>query len=140
RSILAQTTGHKVEDGTVAVGQPSLPSSPTAAPAGPAASKQRPFPLWVGAAGAVAAVALLAGGGFFVVKESLRAPQQSTVDKAREDAKLAADAQRLRDEQELAKLRAEAAARSKADQEASQRRQIEDEERRKTEADLAAKQ
>ena len=138
RPILDRTTDLKVEDGTVAAGQPSVPSSPTAAPAAPATSKQRPFPLWMGAAGAVAAVALLAGGGFFVVKESPRGSQHATVDKAVEDAKRAADVQPLRDEQDLAKLRAEAALR--ADQEASQRRQIENEERRKTEAGLAAKQ
>ena len=126
RPILDRTTDLKVEDGTIAAGQPSVPSSPTAAPAAPAPLKQRPFPLWRGAAGAVAAVALLAGG-FFVVKESLRGSQQATVDKAVEDAKRAADGQRLRDEQDLAKLRAEAALR--ADQEASQR-----------EAGLAAKQ
>src|SRR5262249_41297994 len=124
----------------VAVGRPSLPSSPTAAPAARAASKPRPFPLWVGAAAAAAAVALLAGGGFFVARESLRAPQPATVGQAVEDAELAGDAPRLRGEEELAKVRVEAAARSKADQEAARRRQIEDEERRKTEADLAAKQ
>ena len=138
RPILDRTTDLKVEDGTVVAGQPSVPFSPTAAPAAPAPLRQRPFPLWMRAAGAVAAVALLAGGGFLVVKESLRGSQQATVDKAVEDARLAADAQRLRDEQDLARLRAEAALR--ADQEASQRRQIENEERRKAEAGLAAKQ
>jgi serine/threonine protein kinase/peptidoglycan hydrolase-like protein with peptidoglycan-binding domain len=139
RPMLFQTTDLKVEDGTIAICHPSVPSSPIAAPAVPASSKQQQFPLWVGAAGAVAAVALLAGGGFFVAKESQRGSQQATVDKPADDARLASEAQRLRDEQELAKLRDEAA-RLKAGQEASQRRQIEEEERRKAEADLAIKQ
>ena len=140
RPILAQTTCPKVEDGTVAVVQPSVPSLPTAAPGAPATAKQRPFPLWVGAAAAVVAVALLAGGGLFVAKESSKGLQQPTVDRTVEDAKLAADVQRLRDEQDLAQKRAEAAAHLKADQEASRRRQFENEERRKTEIDLAARQ
>ncbi len=50
---------------------------------------------------------------------------------------MAAEAQRLKDQEELAKLRAEAAAREKAEQEAAQRRQIEEETRRKIEAEMA---
>ena len=53
---------------------------------------------------------------------------------------MAAEAQRLKDQEELAKLRAEAAAREKAEQEAAQRRQIEEETRRKIEAEMADKQ
>ena len=64
----------------------------------------------------------------------------SAVDKAAQDAQLAAEAQRLKDQEELARLRAEAAAREKAEQEAAQRKQIEEETRRKIEAEMADKQ
>ena len=64
----------------------------------------------------------------------------SAVEKAAQDAQLAAEAQRLKDQEELARLRTEAAAREKAEQEAAQRRQIEEETRRKVEAEMADKQ
>ncbi len=53
---------------------------------------------------------------------------------------MAAEAQRLKDQEELARLRTEAAAREKAEQEAAQRKQIEEETRRKIEAEMADKQ
>ena len=50
---------------------------------------------------------------------------------------LQAAAQRLKDQEELARLRAESEQRQKAEQEAAQRRQIEEETRRKVEAEMA---
>ena len=89
---------------------------------------------------------MLAGGTYALVGDKRAAPQvaaargPSAVEKAAQDAQMAAEAQRLKDQEELAKLRAEAAAREKAEQEAAQRRQIEEETRRKVEAEMADKQ
>ena len=58
---------------------------------------------------------------------------------AAQDAQLAAEAQRLKDQEELARLRAENERRLKAEQEAAQRKQIEEETRRKIEAEMADK-
>jgi peptidoglycan hydrolase-like protein with peptidoglycan-binding domain len=63
----------------------------------------------------------------------------SPAEKAAQDAQLAAEAQRLKDQEELARLRAENEQRLKADQEAAQRKQIEEETRRKIEAEIADK-
>jgi hypothetical protein len=60
-------------------------------------------------------------------------------EKAAQDAQLAAEAQRLKDQEELARLRADNERRLKAEQEAAQRKQIEDETRRKIEAEMADK-
>ena len=113
----------------------------TAAPA-----RRRGIGLWIGAA--ASAIVVLAAGGYyaFVGDKRVAAPQvaavsaPSAVDKAAQDAQLAAEAQRLKDQQELARLRTEAAAREKAEQEAAQRKQIEEETRRKVEAEMADKQ
>jgi peptidoglycan hydrolase-like protein with peptidoglycan-binding domain len=116
------------------------------APTGP----QRPRPatrhtgMWI----AVAAVALLGlGGGAYGLMGSKPPPPSvaaasspSSTDKAAQDGQAAAEAQRLKDQQELARLRAEAAAREKADQEAALRKQIEDETRQKLAAEAAEKQ
>ena len=89
---------------------------------------------------------LLAGGNYALIGDKRATPQMaaargpSAVEKAAQDAQLAAEAQRLKDQEELARLRAEAAAREKAEQEAAQRHQIEEETRRKVEAEMADKQ
>jgi peptidoglycan hydrolase-like protein with peptidoglycan-binding domain len=113
----------------------------TAAPA-----RKRGIGLWIGAA--AAAIVVLAAGGYYALVGDKRAaaPQiaavsaPSAVDKAAQDAQLAAEARRLKDQEELARLRTEAAAREKAEQEAAQRKQIEEETRRKIEAEMADKQ
>ena len=102
--------------------------------------------LWIGAA--AAAIVVLAAGGYYALvgDKRRRRPRwrlcraPSAVDKAAQDAQLAAEAQRLKDQEELARLRTEAAAREKAEQEAAQRKQIEEETRRKIEAEMADKQ
>ena len=106
-------------------------------------ARKRGIGLWLGIA--AAAIVVLAGGYYALVGDK-QAPQvaavaaPSAVEKAAQDAQLAAEAQRLKDQEELARLRTEAAAREKAEQEAAQRRQIEEETRRKIEAEMADKQ
>jgi peptidoglycan hydrolase-like protein with peptidoglycan-binding domain len=107
-------------------------------------ARKRGIGLWIGAAAAV--IVGLAGGYYALVDGKRVTPQvaavpaPSPVDKAAQDAQLAAEAQRLKDQAELARLRTEAAARKKAEQEAAQRRQIEEETRRKVEAEMADRQ
>jgi peptidoglycan hydrolase-like protein with peptidoglycan-binding domain len=111
-----------------------------------APARRRGVGLWIGAAAAV--IVLLAAGGYYALvgDKQAAAPQiaavsaPSAVDKAAQDAQLAAEARRLKDQEELARLRTEAAAREKAEQEAAQRKQIEEETRRKIEAEMADKQ
>jgi peptidoglycan hydrolase-like protein with peptidoglycan-binding domain len=111
-----------------------------------APARKRGVGLWIGAAAAV--IVLLAAGGYYALvgDKQAAAPQiaavsaPSAVDKAAQDAQLAAEARRLKDQEELARLRTEAAAREKAEQEAAQRKQIEEETRRKIEAEMADKQ
>jgi peptidoglycan hydrolase-like protein with peptidoglycan-binding domain len=123
---------------TLALARPSTAPPPAAAaPTEPAMAGKRGIGLWVGAA--VAVLVALAGGYYGLVDDK-RPPPTAAVDRAAQDAQLAAEAQRLKDQEELAKLRAEAAAREKAEQEAAQRRQIEEETRRKIEAEMADKQ
>jgi Protein kinase domain/Putative peptidoglycan binding domain len=107
--------------------------------------RKRGIGLWIGAA--AAAIVVLAGGYYALVGDKRAASPQvaavavpSAVDKAAQDAQLAAEAQRLKDQEELVRLRVEAAAREKAEQEAAQRKQIEEETRRKIEAEMAEKQ
>jgi TolA-binding protein len=144
RRIVSQSDTLDPES-TVVVRQRGLPPAAVAAPAR-TTSKKRPRALWIGA-GIVAM--LLIGGGSYTLRESLGISQQKTVDRSAQDSKLAEEAQRLRDAEELAKLRAEAAARQKSDEEAANRRQNEEQERRKAEekrlqdqqqAELAARQ
>ena len=103
---------------------------PPAAAAAPPAKKSA-IGLWVG--GAVAAILLL-GGGYYALVDDKRAPQT-----AAQDAQLAAEAQRLKDQEELARLRAENEQRLKADQEAAQHKQAGEEAQRKAEAEAAEK-
>src|SRR5262245_30720022 len=137
RPILGQSTA-PAADVTVALArapQPAMP--PTPPPVAPSPQPKRRIALWLGAA--LAALVLLAGGYYALVDE--RHPRQTvSVDKAAQDTQLATEAQRLKDQEELARLRAEAAAREKAEQEANQRRQIEEETRRKVEAEMATRQ
>ena len=125
-----------------AVPGPTLAPAPTLAPGPPSVAAppvKRRGGLWI----SVLAVLLLAIGGgsyFYMQNEQARVSKQAAVDKAAQDAQLAAEAQRLKDEEELAKLRAEAVARDKAQQEAARRRRIEEETRLKVEAELAARQ
>ncbi len=110
-----------------------------------APARRRGIGLWIGAA--AAAIVVLAGGYYTLVGNKRAAAPlvavasaPSAVDKAAQDAQLAAEAQRLKDQAELARLRTEAAAREKAEQEAAQRRQIEEETRRKVTTEMADKQ
>jgi peptidoglycan hydrolase-like protein with peptidoglycan-binding domain len=106
---------------------------------------KRGISLWIAAA---AAVIVVLAGGYYALVGDKRVPSPpvaaisapSAVENAAQDAQLAAEAQRLRDQEELARLRTEAAAREKAEQEAAQRKQIEEETRRKIEAEMAGKQ
>jgi serine/threonine protein kinase/peptidoglycan hydrolase-like protein with peptidoglycan-binding domain len=118
------------------VPNPTLIPSPPSVAAPPA---KRRGGLWISV---LAVLLLVVGGGsyFYMQNEQARASKQAAVDKAAQDAQLAAEAQRLKDEEELAKLRAEAAARDKAQQEAARRRRIEEETRLKVEAELATRQ
>ncbi|MBS0522554.1 MAG: protein kinase [Proteobacteria bacterium] len=128
---------------TVAMPAHATVALPAAAMAPPPASGKPPrrWGLWTGVALAVLA---LAGGGVYLVRGERAAPPQAVavapVDRSAEEAKLAAEAQRLREQEELVRLRAEAAAREKLEQEAAQRRQIEEETRRKVEAEIAERQ
>jgi peptidoglycan hydrolase-like protein with peptidoglycan-binding domain len=135
-------------DATVVLVPPSAAPPPTiaepAAEGAAAPARRRGIGLWIGAAAAVLVV--LAGGYYALVGDKREAPQvaavpgPSAVEKAAQDAQMAAEAQRLKDQEELAKLRADSAAREKAEQDAAQRRQIEEETRRKIETEMADKQ
>jgi serine/threonine protein kinase/peptidoglycan hydrolase-like protein with peptidoglycan-binding domain len=135
-------------DATVVLVPPS--AVPPPAVAEPVAEKaaaparRRGIGLWIGAAAAV--IVALAGGYYALIDGKRVTPQvaamptPSPVDKAAQDVQLVAEAQRLKDQAELARLRTEAAAREKAEQEAAQRHQIEEETRRKVEAEMADRQ
>src|SRR5205823_5511293 len=134
RPILGQTASPE-SSATVALGAAPVPESATvrtAPAAGPLPSQARSpaknrAPIWI----AVAAGVVLAMGGAIYgligeskpVAQSVAAAPISAVDKAAQDAQAAAEAQRVKDQAELAKLRAEAAAREKANQEVVLRRQ-----------------
>jgi hypothetical protein len=122
RPILGQAASLD-SDATVALVRPVQPSRPTVAPAaGAPPLKKRGAGLWLGAAAAL--LVLLAGGYYALVDDKRPVPQ--TV-----------DAQRLKEQEELARLRADNEQRQKAEQEAAQRKQIEEDTRRKVEAEMA---
>ena len=134
RSVLRQT-GNRA----AAVVEP-----PVTSPAIPVAAKRRTG-VWLGIA-AAAALALAAGGYYFAVV----APAQVATGAAA-SIQAAAQAERLKIQEELAKLRAaeaeaeakfkaEETARQKAEADATTRRKIEEETRRRIEAELAEKQ
>jgi peptidoglycan hydrolase-like protein with peptidoglycan-binding domain len=123
---------------TVVMPSPAVPPPQAAAPPALPMGRRRSG-LWIGAA--VAGIAV-AGAVAWLSIDRRPPPQVAAVpaDRSAEEAKLAAEAQRLRDQEELARLRTEQAAREKAEQEATQRRQIEEETRRKVEAEMAERQ
>jgi serine/threonine protein kinase len=129
RPLLSQT-GSPDAQATVALNRrvstgPAVVRPPSAAAAEP--PTKRGIGRWVGLAAAV--VLLLGGGGYyFATKPStpiMTAEQKASEVKAEQER------------QELAKLRADAAAREKVEQEAALRRQVEDETRKRVEAQLA---
>jgi peptidoglycan hydrolase-like protein with peptidoglycan-binding domain len=148
RPILGQFAALAGGATVVFVRPPEAPSPAVVEPVAAAAAtpaRKRGIGLWLGAA--AAAIVVLAGGYYALVGDKRAAAPQvaaasasSAVDKAAQDAQLAAEAQRLKDQEELARLRTEAAAREKAEQEAAQRKQIEEETRHKIEAEMADKQ
>ncbi|HTG23540.1 MAG TPA: protein kinase [Reyranella sp.] len=148
RPILGQFAALAGDATVVLVRPPKAPSPAVVEPVAAAAAtpaRKRGIGLWLGAA--AAAIVVLAGGYYALVGDKRAATPQvaaasapSAVDKAAQDAQLAAEAQRLKDQEELARLRTEAAAREKAEQEAAQRKQLEEETRHKIEAEMADKQ
>jgi serine/threonine protein kinase/peptidoglycan hydrolase-like protein with peptidoglycan-binding domain len=106
---------------------PRAPPTAGASAAPPAKGKTG---LWAGIA---AVLLLLAGGGYYFATKP--AMPVVTADPDHEAAEQKAEQER----QELARLRAEAAAREKAEQEAALRRQVEEDTRKKLEAEAAAK-
>jgi len=127
--------------GSATVAMPPL-SVPSAAPAPPPAPARKRWTGW--RVGALVACVFVVGEIVHVLRDRQQASSQGAAaahaDRAVREAKRAAEAQRLRDQEELARLRAEAAAHEKADQEAAQRRQIEEETRRQVEAEMAERQ
>jgi peptidoglycan hydrolase-like protein with peptidoglycan-binding domain len=142
RPILGQTAAPDA-DATIALGRAvPPPTTPATSAEVTAPAKKRGIGLWIGAA---AAASLVLAGGYYALVDDKRGAQTAAVpapapaDKAAQDAQLAAEAQRLRDQEELARLRAEAAARDKAAAEEAQRQKIEAETRSKIEAEMAEK-
>jgi serine/threonine protein kinase len=115
---VTQTLGRPAATGATVAQRPAPPTAVT-----PGTGRRG---LWIGIA---AVVLLIAGGGYYVASR-FSAPVVAT-----DPDHKAAEQER----QELAKLRADAAAREKAEQEAALRRQVEDETRKKVEAELAEK-
>ena len=135
RPILGQAGALDAQE-TVALGQPApagatvmqRPAKPSIeAPAAPASAKGRPG-LWIGIA---AAVLLLAAGGYYFATR----PGAPVVTAEQKAAEQKAEQER----QELARLRADAATREKAEQETALRHQVEEETRKRLEAELAEK-
>jgi serine/threonine protein kinase len=136
RPILSQP-GAPDTQATLTLGRPPAatgatvaqrPATPTSE--GPAvAPAKRRTGLWLGSA---AVLLLLAGGGYYLI--SRPATPVVTADPDHKAAEQKAEQER----QELARLRAEAAAREKAEQEAALRRQVEEDTRKKLEAEAAA--
>jgi hypothetical protein len=123
------------------LGRPSTPEKP-AAPLSP--EPKRGLGLWMGLA--AAAILVLAGGGYYFAVSQPSAPAMAAVaagsaEKVAQDkaAQTVPADQRQQELAELARLRAEAAAREKADQEAALRRQVEEEIRSKIAAEAAEK-
>jgi serine/threonine protein kinase len=120
------------------LGQSSTPDSPAAVvPPEP----KRSLALWMGLA--AVAVLVLVGGGYYFATSQPSAPMVAVapaVGVAQEKAvQTVPDDQRQQEQAELATLRAEAAAREKAEQELAAKRQVEEEIRRKIEAETAVR-
>lgn len=118
------------------LGQSSTPDNP-AAVASP--ERKRGLALWMGLA--AAAMLVLAAGGYYFATSQPSTPVMAAapaVGVAQEKAvQTVPDDQRQQEQAELARLRAEAAAREKAEQELAAKRQVEEEIRRKIEAETA---
>jgi serine/threonine protein kinase/peptidoglycan hydrolase-like protein with peptidoglycan-binding domain len=151
RAILAQSAA-PVAEATLALGHGPAPlppvgqaaTSPTATPPPAQVSppRKKSMASWVAAA---IVVLLAAGGAVYGLMGGGKAPKPPVaiapaIDKAAQDAQAAAEAQRLKDQEELARLRADAAAREKAEQELASRKKIEEETRQKLAAEAAEKQ
>ncbi len=147
RPILGQATAADAHT-TVAMvrrggGASTVVSRPQAAAPVSAAPARRRVGLWLGAA--AAAILVAAGGYYGLVNDRpptasvAVVPAVATVDKAAQEDQAAVEAKRLQDQEDLAKLRAEADARHKTDAEAAVRRQIEEETRVKVAAEEAEK-
>jgi serine/threonine protein kinase len=120
------------------LGQSSTPDCPAAVvPPEP----KRSLALWMGLA--AVAVLVLVGGGYYFATSQPSAPMVAVapaVGVAQEKAvQTVPDDQRQQEQAELARLRAEAAAREKAEQELAAKRQVEEEIRRKIEAETAVR-
>jgi serine/threonine protein kinase len=111
------------------------PATPPPRVANAASAARRGAGLWLGIA---AALLLLAGGGYYIASRPATPVVIADPDHKAAEQK-AADAKAEQERQELARLRADAAARDKAEQEAALRRQVEEETRKKLEAELAEK-
>ncbi len=103
-----------------------------------------PDSLWLGLA--AAAILALTGAGYYFAVSQPSAPAMAAAPAVRAEevaqdkaAQTVPDDQRQQEQAELARLRAEAAAREKAEQEAALKRQVEEEVRRKIEAEAAEK-
>jgi serine/threonine protein kinase len=138
RPILGQT-GTPDAQVTVALGRPAAAAGATvamrpstAATTTAETSSKRGRGLWIAVA---AAILLLAGGGYYVATKP-SAPAVTAADMA---AQKATQEKAEQERQELAKLRADAAAREKVEQEAALRHQVEEDTRKKVEAELADK-
>jgi len=130
RPLLSQAGGSDAQ-ATVALSRPTpAAAKPPVSTAKPAPPAKRGIGLWLGIS---AAVLLLAGGGYYFATKSSAPTVVADPDHK------AAEQKAEQERQELAKLRADAAAREKADQEAALRRQVEEETRKKLEAELAEK-
>jgi serine/threonine protein kinase len=120
------------------LGQSSTPGSPAAAVS---PEPKRSLALWMGLA--AVAVLVLVGGGYYFATSQPSAPMAAVapaVGVAQEKAvQTVPDDQRQQEQAELARLRAEAAAREKAEQELAAKRQVEEEIRRKIEAETAVR-
>jgi serine/threonine protein kinase/peptidoglycan hydrolase-like protein with peptidoglycan-binding domain len=136
RPILGQA-GAPDTQATLELGRPAAtgatvaqrPAAPTSEGPAVAPTKARTG-RWLGIA---VVLLLLAGGGYYLI--SRPATPVVTADPDHKAAEQKADQER----QELARLRANAAAREKAEQEAALRRQAEEDTRKKLEAEAAAK-
>jgi serine/threonine protein kinase len=118
------------------LGQSSTPDN-QAAVVSP--ERKRGLASWMGLA--AAAILVLAGGGYYLATSQPSAPVMASAEKAVQEnaAQTMPSDQRQLEQAELAKLRAEAAAREKAETEAAARRQVEEDVRRKIEAEAAEK-
>ncbi len=142
RPILGMTAA-PAADATVVIGKGGV-GAVTAAPAAPSTGKKS-VGIWIAAAAML--IALLGGGGYYFT--AMRGPDPETV-KAKAAAE-AAEAARVKAEQEAAALRAEREQRAKAEQEAADRqkqaaaeaerqKQLAEEARKKAATELAAQQ